>query len=141
MSVKLEFIDTNILLYAHDPSEPAKHAKSKALLERLWQERTGCLSVQVLQEFFVNATRKLSIPLEITTARTVIEDYSQWIVHTPTPKDVLAAVDVHTNHRTSFWDALILTSALELGCAFVWSEDLNSGQKYAGMEVKNPFAI
>jgi predicted nucleic acid-binding protein len=141
MSVKLEFIDTNILLYAHDPSEPHKHAAAKALLERLWQERTGCLSVQVLQEFFVNASKKLSIPLEVSTARAVIEDYSQWIVHTPTPKHVLAAIDLQTNHRTSFWDALILTSALELGCSVVWSEDLNSGQKYAGMEVRNPFKV
>jgi predicted nucleic acid-binding protein len=77
MSVQLKFVDTNILLYAHDPSEPDKHTKAKALLERLWRERTGCLSVPVLQEFFVNATRKLSIPLEVATARAVIEDYSQ----------------------------------------------------------------
>lgn len=139
MSGKLEFVDTNILLYAHDPSEPDKHARAKAMLEQLWQDSTGCLSVQVLQEFFVNATRKLSTPLELSTALAVIEDYSQWLVHTPNARDVLKAVSLHVSNQTSFWDAMILVSALELGCRRVWSEDLNAGQKYAGIEVKNPF--
>ena len=140
MSAELAFVDTNILLYAHDTSEPGKHERARALLEDLWARRTGCLSVQVVQEFFVNATRKLKLPLEVSTARMVIEDYAQWLVHTPTAGDVLAAIDLQSAHRTSFWDAMILTSALELGCGVLWSEDLNAGQRFEGLKVKNPFA-
>ncbi|MCI0553368.1 MAG: PIN domain nuclease, partial [Anaerolineae bacterium] len=72
------------------------------------------------------------------TARQVIEDYSQWIVHAPTTHDVLAAIDLHQAHQVSFWDAMVLRSAFELGCAIVWSEDLNPGQHFEALEVRNP---
>lgn len=138
MSARLEFVDTNILLYAYDHSEPLKQAKAQTLLEALWQRREGCLSVQVLQEFYVNATRKLSKCLASTIARQVIDDYAQWIVHVPTTSDVLAAIDLHQAHQVSFWDAMVLKSALELGCSIVWSEDLNPGQRFEALEVRNP---
>ena len=139
MSVRLEFIDTNVLLYALDHTEKMKQAQAEALLERLWRDHSGCLSVQVLQEFYVNATRKLSKPLDSDTARQVIEDYSLWIVHAPGSASVLAAVDISRQHRVSFWDALILESALEIGAEVVWSEDLNAGQHFDGLVVQTPF--
>lgn len=139
MSARLEFIDTNVLLYAVDYTEPGKQARAEALLTRLWRDHSGCLSVQVLQEFYVNATRKLSRPLDADTARQVIEDYSLWVVHAPTSASVLAAIDLQTAHDVSFWDAMVLTSASQLGAGVVWSEDLNAGQRYGKVTVQTPF--
>lgn len=140
MSVRLEFIDTNVLLYAVDHTEAEKQARAEALLNRLWKDHSGCLSVQVLQEFFVNATRKLSRPLDMDTARQVVEDYSLWIVHAPTSMSVLAAIDLQKQHQLSFWDAMMLGSALDLGAEVVWSEDLNAGQRFGKLEVQSPFS-
>ena len=139
MSVKLEFVDTNVLLYAVDHTEAAKQAQAEALLTRLWEERSGSLSVQVLQEFYVNATRKLSRPLAPDTARQVIEDYSLWIVHAPTSASVLAAIDLQREHQVSFWDAMILQSAQDLGAEVLWTEDLNAGQRFGELVVQTPF--
>jgi predicted nucleic acid-binding protein len=139
MSARLEFVDTNVLLYAVDHTEAEKQARAEALLTRLWHDRSGCLSVQVLQEFYVNATRKLSKPLDVNTARQVVEDYSLWVVHAPTSASVLAAIDLQTRHQVSFWDAMILGSALDLGAGVVWSEDLNAGQRFGEVEVQTPF--
>lgn len=139
MSARLEFIDTNVLLYAVDHTEPEKQMRAEALLTRLWRDHSGCLSVQVLQEFYVNATRKLSRPLNVDTARQVVEDYSLWVVHVPTSASVLAAIDMQAAHDVSFWDAMVLTSASELGAGVVWSEDLNAGQRYGKVTVQTPF--
>ncbi len=139
MSARLEFVDTNVLLYAFDTTEADKQAQARGLLNRLWKGRNGCLSVQVFQEFYANATRKLSKPLDSAAARQVIEDYSLWLVHSHRSASVLAAIDLQGRHRVSFWDALILQSALELGASTVWSEDLNAGQRFDGLEVRTPF--
>ena len=139
MSVKLEFVDTNVLLYAVDHTEAAKQTQAEALLTRLWEERSGSLSVQVLQEFYVNATRKLSRPLAPDTARQVIEDYSLWIVHAPTSASVLAAIKLQREHQVSFWDAMILQSAQDLGAEVLWTEDLNAGQRFGELVVQTPF--
>ncbi len=137
MSVSLTFVDTNILLYACDHSEPAKQARAEALLNELWERRTGCLSIQVLQEFYVNATRKLR--LEPSAARQIIEDYSLWFVHAPTTADVTGAIDLREAHRLSFWDAMVVQSALTLGCGVLWSEDLNPGERFGALELRTPF--
>jgi predicted nucleic acid-binding protein len=139
MSADLEFIDTNVLLYAFDTSDPSKHAVAKTLLGRLWASQTGCLSVQVMQEFFVNATRKLGLP--ITQARAVLEDYRVWIVHAPNSSDVIAATALMDTVSLSFWDAMMVMSASELGCRTIWTEDLNAGQVIAGAQIRNPFAL
>jgi predicted nucleic acid-binding protein len=140
MNARLEFVDTNVLLYAVDHTEPEKQARAEALLSRLWEAHNGCLSVQVLQEFYVNATRKLARPLDTATARQVVEDYSLWVVHAPTSTSVLIAIDLQEEHRVSFWDAMILGSALDLGAEVVWSEDLNAGQRFVTLTVQSPFA-
>lgn len=141
MSARLEFVDTNVLLYAVDHTEAEKQVRAEALLTRLWKARSGCLSVQVLQEFYVNATRKLSKPLDAATARQAIEDYSLWVVHAPTSTSVLTAIDLQGEHHVSFWDAMILGSALHLGAETLWSEDLNAGQRYGALEVRSPFWV
>jgi len=99
----------------------------------------GCLSVQVLQEFFVLTTRKIPKPLDASVAVDIVGDLARWHVHAPTANDVLAAIDIQGRTGASFWDAM-LRSARELGCKTLHSEDLSSGQIYEGMQVRNPFA-
>jgi predicted nucleic acid-binding protein len=138
MSGNRAFVDTNVLVYAHDVTAGDKHRRACALLEELWDSREGCLSVQVLQEFFVTTTRKIPKPLEAPAAAQIIKDLALWHVHAPAASDVLAAINIHQRTGTSFWDAMIIRSAQELGCQTLYSEDLNPGQAYAGVRVSNP---
>jgi predicted nucleic acid-binding protein len=139
MSGSRQFVDTNVLVYAHDVTAGDKHGRARALVEELWNTREGCLSIQVLQEFFVTTTRKIPKPLEAQAAARIIGDLAHWHVHAPAVGDVLAAIDIHQQTGASFWDAMILRSAKELGCQTLHSEDLNPGQPYAGVQVLNPF--
>lgn len=132
------FVDSNVLIYAHDRSAGSKHEAAKALIEGLWEDRAGCLSVQVLQEFFVNVTRKVRSPLGVAEAQQVISDLSYWKVHRPDAFDVLAAIDIHRRTQISFWDAMIVKSAAAQSCNVLYSEDLGDGQVYEGVRVKNP---
>jgi len=102
--------------------------------------RAGVLSIQVLQEFYVNATRKLKKPLARQKARTVVETYAAWCVDSITPADVSAAFQIEDRARIGFWNALILAVAIRNGARRVLSEDLNAGQKIAGLTIHNPFA-
>jgi predicted nucleic acid-binding protein len=139
MSGNRNFVDTNILVYAHDESATDKRDQARALVEQLWESRDGCLSVQVLQEFFVTVTRKIARPLSPETAKEIITDLSRWYVHAPAADDVLAAISIHQDTGISFWDAMIVRSAAEIGCTVLYSEDLNTGQEYTGVRVENPF--
>jgi len=139
MSGDRRFVDTNILLYAHDESAGDKHDRARALVEQLWESREGCLSVQVLQEFFVNVTRKIAKPLDAAMAKEIVADFSRWYLHVPGADDVLAAIGIHQRTGISFWDAMVIRSAAEIGCAVLYSEDLNAGQEYSGVRVENPF--
>jgi len=127
------------LLYAHDDSAGAKRDRARALMEQLWESRDGCLSVQVLQEFFVNVTRKIAKPLSTEAAKEIIADFSRWHMHVPAADDVLDAIGIHQRAGISFRDAMIVRSAAEMGCAVLYSEDLNASQEYSGVRVANPF--
>src|SRR5262245_61741161 len=100
-----EFVDTNILIYALDRSAGEKRETAVALVERLWSERTGCVSLQVLQEFYVTATKRLSLPAG--EALTQVERLAKWNVHRPSVDDVLLAIQLHRAKKISFWDAMI----------------------------------
>jgi predicted nucleic acid-binding protein len=139
MSGDRRFVDTNILLYAHDDSAGTKRDQARAVLEELWESREGCLSVQVLQEFFVNATRKIAKPLSAETAKEIIADISHWHMHVPAADDVLGAIGIQQRAGISFRDSMIVRSAAEMGCTVLYSEDLNAGQDYSGVRVENPF--
>jgi predicted nucleic acid-binding protein len=139
MSGNRQFVDTNVLVYAHDVTAGDKHSRARALVEELWDTREGCLSVQVLQEFFVTTTRKIPKPLDAPAAGLIIEDLAHWHLHVPAAGDILAAIDIHQRTGAAFWDAMILRSAKELGCATLHSEDLNPGQVSEGVQVRNPF--
>jgi len=109
------------------------------LIEDLWNSREGCLSVQVLQEFYVTVTQKVSNPLSGASAAQIIRDLAFWKLHKPGSEDVMGAIELQQRVMISFWDAMILWSAQQLGCAKVWSEDLNPGQDYEGLKLVNPF--
>jgi predicted nucleic acid-binding protein len=135
----LQFIDTNILVYAHDSSAGQKYARAAKLLGQLWESGTGCLSVQVLQEFYVTITQKVAKPLSSEVATQIIGDLSAWYVHRPTVQDLLDAIRIQNRYKISFWNAMIIASALQLNCQTIWSEDLNAGQVYDQVQVRNPF--
>ena len=135
-----QFVDTNILVYAYDKSAGGeKHVIAKQIVEKLWKERNGALSTQVLQEFFVVVTKKVKNPLSFDSAFQIISDLKLWKVATIEVKDILEAIKLSQRYKISFWDALILCSAINLGCSVIWSEDLNSGEYFGKIKVVNPF--
>ena len=133
------FLDTNILVYAYDRSAGQKHALAAQLMEACWENENGCLSIQVLQEFFVTVTRKIAMPLDYQTARQIVADLAQWRLHAPKASDLIQAIDLQQSHQLAFWDAQMIQNAASLGCKQVLSEDLNHGQMYGEVQVINPF--
>ncbi len=133
------FVDTNVLIYAHDVDAKTKHEIAKTVLQELWSNRTGVLSMQVLQEFYVNATRKIPRPLSKSEARLVVSSYAVWCIDSM-PADISTAFRIEDECTIGFWDALIIASALKSGAGQILSEDLNAGQTIAGMLIVNPFA-
>ncbi|PTN37189.1 PIN domain-containing protein [Desulfonatronum sp. SC1] len=133
------FLDTNILIYAHDLDAGRRHDVAASLVAELWETGQGVLSIQVLQEFYVNITRKIPQPLTPSIARGLIENYCAWEVMTPEVQDVLRASEVQERNSLSFWDAMIIVSASKAGADIVISEDLNAGQCIEGVLVRNPF--
>jgi predicted nucleic acid-binding protein len=132
------FIDTDVLIYAHDVDSAEKYVTAKKVLHELWISRTGVLSTQVLQEFYVNVTRKISKPLSKKAARAVVDAYTIWCIET-TPSEITAAFRIEDEARISFWDALICAAASKSGAERILSEDLNPDQKIAGIRIENPF--
>jgi predicted nucleic acid-binding protein len=137
MSAKT-FVDTNILIYAHDVDAGHKHLIAKEIILGLSHRRTGVLSVQVLQEFYVNVTRKIATPLSKTEARAIVEDFSHWCIGTY-PSDIRQAFLIEDGARIGFWDALIVATAVKAGAVRILSEDMNHGQPIAGIPIENPF--
>lgn len=133
------FVDTNVLIYAHDVDAKSKHEIAKDVLRELWARRAGVLSMQVLQEFYVNVTRKIASPLPKDKARLVVNSYSIWCVET-TPAEIATAFRIEDESQIGFWDALIIASAVKAGTQRILSEDLNAQQIIAGVRVENPFS-
>ncbi len=132
------FIDTNVFIYAHDIDAIAKNEIAKAALRELWSERTGVRSMQVLQEFYFNVTRKITSPLSKDSARSVVSSYVPWCMET-TPAEISSAFRIEDESQIGFWDALILSSALKSGATRILSEDLNARQRIGGILVEDPF--
>ena len=133
-----EFIDTNILIYADDARDPSKRDRARELIRTLMQDRRGVLSLQVLQEYFAAATRKLGMNSQDAKRRAVL--YSRFDTVTLAPMDLFAAIDLHRLHRLSIWDSLIVRAALNGNCTILHTEDLSSGQVVESLTVSNPFA-
>lgn len=135
----LTFVDTNVLVYAHDRSEALRQPVAQALLEELWANRTGTLSTQILQEFYVVATRKFNPPMTCREAREIVALYGTWpLVQVDLPL-ILTASQLEERHRLSFWDALVLEAARRAGATRLVTEDLQGGRSIGGVRIENPF--
>lgn len=135
----LEFVDATILVYAFDASAGVKQQTAQSLLERLWEDGTGCLSVQVLQEFLVTVTRRVPQPLSIDEAADRIREFATWKIFRPGVDDALSAIAVQKQAGLSFWDAMVIEAAAQLGCEVLWSENLKGGQLIRGVRIRDPF--
>lgn len=133
------FVDTNVLIYAHDSGAGPKHEKATLLLETLWMERLGVISTQVIQEFYVNVRRQARNPMGADEARLLIEDYLAWEVVANDGASILEALALERRYSLSFWDALIVQAAQRAGVETLFSEDLSAGQRYGTVTVVNPF--
>ena len=135
-----EFVDTNILVYAYDQTAGPKHETAFQLMDRLWDSGEGVLSTQVLQEFYVAVTSKIPKPIASRRARDIITDLGTWAVATLEVSEILNASEMSDRYRLNFWDGLILAAAQKDTAEILWSEDLNDGQNYGGVIVRNPFS-
>ena len=131
------FFDTNVLVYADDKAAPAKQKRALEVIADHRRNRTGVLSLQVLQEYFVTITRKLGV--DAAVGRRKVELLAEFDVVDMEVVDVLAAIDLHRLHGFSLWDALIIRAAKQSGCRFLLSEDLQSQREVDGIQVVNPF--
>lgn len=134
------FVDTNVLVYAHDTSSGVKHRIAKQLVEDLWISGDGVLSTQVLQELCINVRRKAPRPRSVEETQRLIQDYMGWNIVVNDSGSVLRALAFEERYKVSFWDALILQAAESAGVDVLLSEDLAAGQSYGSFRVKNPFA-
>ncbi len=135
----LTFVDTNVLVYAHDTSEVLKQPVARALLDTLWTSRTGLLSTQILQEFYVVATRKFDPPMSRSAAREIVSLYGTWPVVQVDVALVLTASQLEERHKLSFWDALVVQAARVGGAAVLVTEDLQHGRRIGGVRIEDPF--
>lgn len=133
------FLDTNILVYAHDRLAGTKHQRAAELTEQLWNDGTGVISTQVLQEFCYTVRRKLARPLPLEDTFRVVQQYLAWNVVASSPTSVLEAMEIEARHKVSFWDALILHAAGSGGAEILYTEDFSHGQLYGKVRVLNPF--
>jgi len=134
------FVDTNILIYAEDRDAKGKHEVARSLIMELWESREGVVSVQVLQEFYVNVTNNLKKTLTVAKAKAIIEEYLTWTVVDNTGRMVVDAIDLQRKAQLSFWDSLIAQAAIQSGCDRLYSEDMKAGQRFGPVTVVvNPF--
>jgi len=133
------FLDTNVLLYSI--SRNAKESRKRERAIALLDGESAALSIQVLQEFYVQATRPTRRDaLSHELAAGLVEAWSRFPVQEMTQPVFRAALRIHRAHRLSFWDGSIVAAALALGCDRLYTEDLNDGQVVEGIEIVNPFA-
>jgi len=132
------FVDSSILIYAHDRDAGPRRDRARRLCEQLRRESSGCLSVQVLQESYVTVTRKLRTPVARAQAQELVRTYASWVASPTTPVTVTRATELSEAAEIGFWHALIVPAAEQSGAETLYSEDLNDGQVIAGVRVVNP---
>ena len=135
-----QFLDTNVLLYAYDLTAGQRHTRASELVLQLARAHEAVVSVQVMQEFYVNAVSKIAQPLTYEQVLPRLEAFSRWYVHSPLPADVVVATRLAHRYQLSFWDSMVVLSAIRMKCEVLWTEDLNHGQIIEGVEIRNPFA-
>lgn len=135
----LVFVDTNVLVYARDAGEPVKQPLAAEMLRLLWESRRGRISPQVLQEYYVTVTRKLKPGMPKEAARDDITALLVWQPLAPSGATFSKAWEIEDRLGFSWWDSLIVASALESRCTILLSEDLQDGQEIEGLQIRNPF--
>ena len=133
------FIDINVIVYAYDISAGEKHSKAVEIIKGLWDTGSGITSTQVLQEFFVNVTRKITKPLDAVTAKEIVKDFLKWKTVIVDGEIIMDAIDIHSAYKYSFWDSVIIASAVGGGAGTLFSEDLSDKQTIKGIVIRNPF--
>lgn len=134
----MDFLDTNVIVYANDSNDPVKQTQSLDVIERAFRNKTGVISVQVLQEYANTALHKLRQPRPIVLRQLVLLE--RLTVIAPDAALVRRALELTSLFSISFWDALIIAAAEKAGCQRLLSEDLNPGQIYGTILAVNPFA-
>jgi predicted nucleic acid-binding protein len=135
------FVDTNVLLYARDQGEPVKRVRAKAWLDHLWRQRLGRTSIQVLSEFYYNATRKLHPGMTSEDAWGRIQTYFAW---GPQPVDqalLARAYEVEQRYRLSWWDSMVVAAAQLQDCEVLLTADLQDGVVFGSVTVRSPFTL
>jgi predicted nucleic acid-binding protein len=135
------FVDTNVLIHGEDGADRVKHEAALGWLRKLWLRRCGRLSAQVLNEFYVNATRKIRPALSAGDARAEVRRYQRWQPWALDHATVETAWAVESRFGLSFWDSLIVASAQAQGCAYLLTEDLQHEQQIDSVKVINPFLV
>jgi predicted nucleic acid-binding protein len=133
------FVDTNILVYAHDLDAGEKNKAAKSIVAELWESRNGIISTQVLQEFYVTLTRKIQSPVKRASARQIIKNYLSWDLVVNDGLVILHASEIEEIHRISFWDAMIVAAAYSKNSDIIMTEDISDSQKIEGIRIVNPF--
>ena len=141
MTAPLCFVDTNVLVYTYDTTDPQKREQAGKWIEALWQNQNGCVSVQVFNEFYITATRKLEEPISEHEARQTIRELQQWQVVSLTPLLLESAWNIQENYKFSWWDSLIVAAAQIADCRYLLSEDLQHNQQIDSIRILNPFII
>ena len=133
------FIDTNVLVYAFDISAGIKHKKAKEIVEHCWRLENGIISSQVLEEFFVCLNKKIPFPIDSIIVWQIIKDFLKWKTVAVDGDIILESINIHIKHKFSFWDSLIIASAVSGSANMIFSEDLSDNQTIEGVVIKNPF--
>lgn len=135
------FVDTSILLYARDAGEPIKQPLAEQWLRRLWQERSGRISAQVLSEYYVNVTRKLVPGLSSERAWEDVEALYSWVPQATDCALLTRGRELERRYQLSWWDSLIVAAAQLQQCALLLTEDLQDGAQYGELSVRSPFTL
>lgn len=131
------FFDTNVLVYTDDADAPAKSDRALVLWQEHRSQGLAVISTQVLQEYFCATTRKLGVDPGVATEKLML--FARAEVLSPLADDVISAARLAVEHQLSFWDAMIVQMAMQADCETLFSEDMQAGRRFAGVEIVNPF--
>lgn len=137
--MSLVFLDSNIFSYAYDVDAKDKYEKAQSIVRSCWEEQSGLISTQVLQEFYITVTKKISQPIPLAKARDVLQAYQSWPLFRPDVEDIIAASELQERYKYSFWDSLIIIAAQNLGATLLYSEDMQDAQHIGSLTIVNPF--
>lgn len=141
MSGEIVFLDANTLVYANDVADPIKRDRARNLIREMIIGGNGCISTQVLAEFWVTVTKKFKVPLPVDIAREQINLFSSFRIMPVDHATVLEALRIQERWQFSYWDSQILAAAVRANASKLYSEDLQDGAVIESITVRNPFKM